>query len=301
MKKVTVGRTEPVAYVTKGKHRLKQYNNETVYLRNGDEFELELFNPTTDKVMAKVELNGNSLGAGIVLRPGERVFVERYLDEARKFAFSTYEVNGKSEEVKQAIANNGNVRVLFYKESINYNFPSYTTWTTNWPTWGDRTFTNPPVYGGPFTTLTSGIIGDLSGSLDVSNNSHDMSYNMDDSVSCYSAQACMDSLDFMPASASAPDSLKRSAPRGRKLSKSMKPSKSIETGRIDKGDISEQKFGHDYSTFNTYWTWETTWKILPLSQKPVVSEDMKVFCVTCGARQKKGSHKFCPSCGTRFQ
>lgn len=293
MKKVTVGRTEPVAYVTKGKHRLKQYNNETVYLRNGDEFELELFNPTSDKVMAKVELNGNSLGAGIVLRPGERVFVERYLDEARKFAFSTYEVNGKSEEVKQAIANNGDVRVLFYKESVNYNYPSLTTWTTNWPTWGERTFIDSPVYGGPSTTLTRGIVGDLSGSLDVRNDVCSYSYNMDDSAK---GQACMDSLDFMSASAS----VSQSAPRGRKLSKSMKASKSVETGRIDKGDISEQKFGHDYSTFNTYWTWETSWKILPLSQKPVVSEDIKVFCTNCGTRQKKSSHKFCPNCGTKF-
>ena len=293
MKKVTVGRTEPVAYVTKGKHRLKQYNSDTVYLRNGDEFELELFNPTQDKVMAKVELNGNSLGAGIVLRPGERVFVERYLDEARKFAFSTYEVNGKNEEVKQAIANNGDVRVLFYKESINYNYPSYTTWTTSWPTWGDRTFTGSPVYGGPSTTLTRGIVGDLSGSLDVNSSSY--SYNMDDANSCFTAQACMDgALDF------APQSMKRSAPIGRKLSKSIKASKSVETGRIDKGSSSNQSFGHDYSTFNTYWTWETKWKILPLSQKPMVSSDIKVFCTNCGTRQKKSSHKFCPNCGTKF-
>ena len=295
MKKVTVGRTEPVAFVTKGKHRLKQYKNSTVYLRNGDEFELELFNPTQDKVMAKVELNGNSLGAGIVLRPGERVFVERYLDEARKFAFSTYEVNGENEEVKQAIANNGDVRVLFYKESINYNYPSYTTWTTSWPTWGDRTFTDPPVYDYPNTTThKSNFYGAVSNSLDMSG-SLDISNNMNDNVSTFTSQACMDGvLDF------APQSMKRSAPKGRKLSKSVKASKSVETGRIDKGSSSNQSFGHDYSTFNTYWTWETTWKILPLSQKPIVSADIKVFCTNCGTRQKKSSHKFCPNCGTQF-
>jgi len=295
MKKVTVGRTEPVAHVTKGKHRLKQYKNDTVYLRNGDEFELELFNPTSDKVMAKIELNGNSLGAGVVLRPGERVFIERYLEEARKFAFSTYEVNGKSEEVKQAIANNGDVRVLFYKESQPYNYPINTTWTTHWPTWGERTFTSPTVYGYPNTTTykgggetpSMGFAGDLSGSFEISN-------NLSDSVS-YSAQACMDgAIDF------APQSMKRSAPMGRKLGKSMKASKSVETGRIDKGDVSNQSFGHDYSTFETYWTWETTWKILPLSQKPLVSEDIKVFCTNCATRQRKSTHKFCPNCGTRF-
>jgi len=295
----TVGSTEPVAYVTKGKHRLKQYTNETVYLRNGDEFELELFNPTSDKVMAKIELNGKSLGAGVVLRPGERVFIERYLEEARKFMFQTYEVNGKNEDVKRAIENNGDVRVLFYKETINYDFPSYTTWTTTWPTWGDRTFTGSPIYGYPNTTNhKSNFYGAVSNTMDMSG-SLDISNNMSDDVSTFTAQACMDSLDFMPTSAS----LKRSGVQpnsGRKMSKSVRSSKSVETGRVEKGNISEQKFGHDYSTFNTYWTWETTWKILPLSQKPVVSSDIKVFCTNCGTRQKKSSHKFCPNCGTKF-
>jgi len=294
MKKVTVGRTEPVAYVTKGKHRLKQYNNETVYLRNGDEFELELFNPTSDKVMAKVELNGNSLGAGIVLRPGERVFVERYLDEARKFAFSTYEVNGKNEEVKRAIANNGDVRVLFYKESIPYSYPVTTTWTTNWPTWYGGSYTTP-TFGGP-STLTGSIKS--SGNLDLDGiSSHSVMYSnsLNDNSLDFSAQACMDGgLDF------APQSMKRSAPAGRKLSKSVKASKNVETGRIDKGSSSNQSFGHDYSTFNTYWTWETKWKILPVSQKPLVSSDIKVFCTNCGTRQKKSSHMFCSNCGTKF-
>lgn len=300
MRKVTVGRTEPVAHVTKGKHRLKQYRNDTVYLRNGDEFELELFNPTSDKVMAKIELNGNSLGAGVVLRPGERVFIERYLEEARKFMFQTYEVNGKSEEVKQAIANNGDVKVLFYKESTPYNYPINTTWTTMWPTWGDRTFIDPPVYGYPNTSIVkNNFYGSVSNTMDMSG-SLDISNNLDDSVSCFTAQACCDSLDFMPR-----EELKSSVQvnSGRKLGKSMrsaKASKSVETGRIDKGDVSNQSFGHDYSTFETYWTWETTWKILPLSQKPLVSEDIKVFCTNCSTRQKKSSHKFCPNCGTKF-
>jgi hypothetical protein len=59
----------------------------TVYLNNGDEFEIELFNPTISKVMAKIDLNGISIGPGVVLRPGERVFLERYINEAKKFLF----------------------------------------------------------------------------------------------------------------------------------------------------------------------------------------------------------------------
>ena len=95
----------PQSFITKSKQRLKQHID-TVYLNNGDEFEIELYNPTSNKVLAKIELNGKSIGNGIILRPGERVFLERYLDEAKKFLFETYVVNGNNQEVKNAIANN---------------------------------------------------------------------------------------------------------------------------------------------------------------------------------------------------
>ncbi len=301
MKKVTAnyGSTEPTAFVTQGRQRVKQYNNDSVYLNKGNEFELELFNPTTSKVMAKIELNGISIGAGIVLRPGERVFIERYLDEAKKFMFQTYEVNGNNRDVQRAIANNGDVRVLFYKEETP-NYPLFTggcTWTTNWPSWGDYSYPNnigSPTFGG----------SDLSGTLDILKDASVMySGSMDADVK---SMACCDSLDFAPQSMSrsiADNTQSKSRSKqmkssmGRKLSKSAKPT---ETGRIDKGSVSNQSFGHDYSTFETYWTWKTEWKILPTSQKQMVSDDIKTFCTDCGARKKRGSHKFCPNCGTKY-
>lgn len=284
MKKYTLkGSTEPTAFITKGKQRVKQYNNDTVYLHNGEEFELELFNPTSDKVLAKIKLNGNSIGSGIVLRPGERVFIERYLDEARKFRFQTYEVNGDNDDVQRAIANNGDVEVTFYKEEIPWNYPSI-TWTTPWPTWGTYTYT-----GGVGSTT----FGGSSSSWDTLKDQSVMYSNSlgDNEVKSF---ACMDSLDFSPASASVTAPIRSKQPKSRKLSKS------VETGRVDKGSHSNQSFNYDYSSFNSYWTWKTEWKILPVSQKPVVSEDIKVFCTNCGTRRKKSSHKFCPNCGTRF-
>ncbi len=109
----TKGWVVPQSFITKSKQRLKQHVD-TVYLKNGDEFEIELFNPTQNKVLAKIELNGVSIGSGIVLRPGERVFLERYLDDAKKFLFETYIVNGNNNDVQQAIAKNGDVTVKFY-------------------------------------------------------------------------------------------------------------------------------------------------------------------------------------------
>ena len=115
----TTGFAVPQSFITKGKQRLKQHID-TVYLNNGDEFEIELYNPTQNKVLAKIELNGSSIGSGIILRPGERVFLERYLNEAKKFLFETYNVNGDNEEVQRAIAENGEIII----ESIHV--PVYT-------------------------------------------------------------------------------------------------------------------------------------------------------------------------------
>ena len=135
------GSVVPQSFITKGKQRLKQHID-TVYMNNGDEFEIELFNPTQNKVLAKIELNGKSIGSGIIVRPGERVFLERYLDEAKKFLFETYVVNGDDENVQNAIQKNGDVIIKFYDQYYS-NF--------------DYTYSNIIYdnFNGTFTTLRS--------------------------------------------------------------------------------------------------------------------------------------------------
>ncbi|MFA5153699.1 MAG: hypothetical protein WC554_14155 [Clostridia bacterium] len=125
--------TVPTVYVTKGRQRVKQYNDNIIYLKNGDEFEIELFNPTTNKVLAKINLNGKSLGSGIILRPGERVFLERYFDEAKKFLFETYDVDINDSNVLEAIKMNGIIDVEFYDEYKQH--PYVITCTSICPQW----------------------------------------------------------------------------------------------------------------------------------------------------------------------
>jgi hypothetical protein len=155
----TIGLAVPQSFITKSKQRLKQ-QIDTVYLNDGDEFEIELYNPTQNKVLAKIEMNGNSIGNGIILRPGERIFLERYLDEAKKFLFETYVVNGNNDEVKQAIANNGDVVIKFYDEvrTSTYNVNSGTV-TINNPNLGWGLTTGSPYYGNAtFTTSGTNMI-----------------------------------------------------------------------------------------------------------------------------------------------
>lgn len=89
----------------------------TVYMKNGDEFQIQLFNPTTDTIGVEIKLNEKEISGGIlVLRPGERIWLERYLDVAKKFKFEIYEVADNDDAVRNAIKNNGNIKVSFFKE-----------------------------------------------------------------------------------------------------------------------------------------------------------------------------------------
>ena len=138
----------PSVYITKNKQRVKQFGD-SVYLNNGDEFEIELYNDTQIKVLAEIEVNGNSIGErGIILRPGERVFLERYLNDTKKFLFETYKVDGEDSHVQKAIEKNGNLSVKFFKEivkpTVNYgtNYPFIGSLLTNgtFNTYGAITF-----------------------------------------------------------------------------------------------------------------------------------------------------------------
>jgi len=253
--------TEPTAFITKGKQRLKQYGN-TVYLKDGEEFELELFNPLTYKLLAKIKLNGNYLESGIVMRPGERVFLERHISEAKKFVFEIYTVDKNDPNVQRAIADNGEVEVDFYSESFNQPIIYTNIWTTP-PNYGSSIWTveNPSVY-----YCSTGEGQNLSGDVTFTSSAASYTANMrtEDKV-----QDC-----FL-----------------------MEP---METGRIEKGGNSDQVLEYDSTSFNAWCTWKKSWKILPVSQKVYVKEEMAVYCTNCGSKRKKDSFKFCPHCGHKF-
>ena len=108
------------------KSLLKEYQTRegrTVYLDGGSEFQIKLFNPTTDVIGAEVYVNETRIGAPIIINPGQIVWLERYLEEAKKFKFDVYEVDMNQEGVSEAIKNNGQIKVKFYKERqrVSYN------------------------------------------------------------------------------------------------------------------------------------------------------------------------------------
>jgi hypothetical protein len=245
--------------VTSNKNRIKQYEN-SVYLKDGQQFELEIFNPHQCKVLAKISINGKEISqAGLVIRPGQRTYLERYLDIAKKFKFETYEVED-SAEAKEAIAKNGEVKVEFYYEQNlrgNYWYGNSMTINSNNCHGSHTTTINPNTF---FTTTGTSQIG--SGISYTSNTAGTLSYG----------GTTVNNISVPVAG-------------------------SLETGRVEEGSKSKQQFSQDNGTYN-WWVNETVIiKLLPLSKKPVEVAEIRNYCGGCGSRIKKSSWKFCPSCG----
>lgn len=265
----------PCAYITKDRKRLKQFG-QTVYLNNGDEFELELFNPSTTTVLAKIKLDGSYIsGGGIVLKPGQRVYLERYLDDPRKFKFETYEVDGTSNEVLDAIAGNGDVVIDFFDEYKQ-------------PVWNNPITYIGGSFGGPVHTYASNPFTVNGGSSTFTTTS--VNYSSTNTAG----------INLNTTSRGVLRSLK-SKPNSRKeVTMDMLSMDSVETGRVEKGGSSDQSFKTVDKTFNHYTCATSIWKILPVSQKVYEKQDLKVYCTNCGKKRKKDSDKFCSSCGNKF-
>jgi len=251
----------PEAFVTKGKKRIKQFDGQ-VYLANGDEYEIELFNPSQNTVLAKIKIDGDYIaGGGIVLRRGERVFLERFLDSPNRFKFSTYVVNGNNTEVQDAIRNNGYVEIAFYSE-YKLTFPNRTIYSGN-------TYSTSTINGNPITFTTTGNSANFTLTSGTTTTS-----------TFYNASLTANTIE---------------GPNIRNLSNK------VETGTTEKGGGSEQTFEHTSKTFNQFSFWNVAWQILPLSQKQYTAEEVGTnYCGNCGAKRKKSSFKFCPHCGNQF-
>jgi rRNA maturation endonuclease Nob1 len=74
---------------------------------------------------------------------------------------------------------------------------------------------------------------------------------------------------------------------------------SIETGRVEKGEQSNQSFINSYQNFNYYTSNAVKFKIMPLSTKNKNVDEIRQYCTECGTKVKK-NYKFCPSCGNKI-
>lgn len=285
-------------------------NPRTVYLESSQEFQIQIFNPHTYTIGAKIYINGERIPNMLVLNPGERIWLERYLDTAKKFKFSTYEVDENDSDVKEAIKDNGLIKVEFYKEVRkkscldnkitwqtydNSNKIDYNKYTKNYkfdPSSVTATL-NDYKFDNATTTLTGEKIlkgellstEDLCGTHAFYSKSFSVPTVSSASIDCITTANY--SCDCTGISSSA-------------TSISIEP-QTIETGRIDEGSYSNQMFQNVNKDFEYFAFVTEKIKLLPVSQKPYTVNDLqKIYCPECG-RKLKSQYKFCPYCGTEIE
>jgi hypothetical protein len=280
MQKTISGITMPIAYIATNRNRLKVYNLQNLYLRGGQEFQIELFNPLQETVAAKIYLNGKSISNSmIVLKPGERAFLERFIDDNRKFKFDTYEVENSS-EAQKAIEKNGLVRVEFFKEQA----PAlYTTYTYNQP------------YNPIYTTAGTFYCGTASTGIGLTGTGSSTTTNINNAstpTSGNNARLRIASLGGDSASLGGDSFVVGGGAASYSASLD-----SVETGRVESGDASSQSFGTHYGSFYSYPFTYVEYHLMPESHKPVEVNQLRNYCPGCGNRIRKSSWKFCPGCG----
>lgn len=266
--------TTPSAWVVNSKDRgRKSIKKGKVYLQDKEEFVIELFNPLQECVLADIKLNGKSISqTGLVLNPGQRFYLDCFIDDKKKFIFNTYEVEDTT-EVANAIAKNGLLEVFFYKESVvtlenwNNKFNRILTGRT-YPYWVYPTYpwgtTNPYiVYGNgitntnSFNTSSGSLVTTTANTSNVycSNSAVDLT-NLKSTNNAYYSSTIPISSSFTQTSFSSEKSL------------------SIETGRVEKGSKSKQKFESVDMDFDNYYIASTIVQLLPDSRKPVETKDL---------------------------
>lgn len=261
--------------ITVHKNRVKVYPGNTIYLKDKQEFEIELFNSGPNTRLAKIAINGTMISnSGLVIRPGQRVYLERYIDTPSKFKFDTYVVEAGNKEVEKAIQNNGIVQVYWYDEQTPPPSIVYTT----------KTITNPWFYsGGSFTTGNPGLQQQYFCST---SNLRGFSGAAGQKVST-GGSGC--STDWMEQMASLSEE---------EVSDVSQLAKK-ETGRVEAGGYSQQSFTNYSGKFNSWTIATNTIKILPYSTRPLEAKDLAAYCVECGTKMKK-QWKHCPTCGTKY-
>jgi hypothetical protein len=262
-KQIAQTNTKPSAWiVTPNDKGRKSIKSGKVFLEDKEEFEIELFNPLTVSVLADIKLNGQSISkTGLVVKPGQRVYLDCFIDDKKKFKFSTYEIENSGEAL-DATQNNGLLEVFFYKEDVitldnwqrkfdriivekYYPYNPY-PWHNPYTVWYG---TGSPTIGGSCVTtnLNNGIIGTT-----TTSNAYYSSNNVNFSNTSNSVN--LSNLNI--------------------AGSNMNSLNSIETGRVEKGEVSKQKFTEVDMDFEKHYISSTIIQILPESRKPVETKDI---------------------------
>ena len=92
--------------------------------RKRNVFQIRIFNPLFETIAARIKFNGESSSSMLVIRPGEDVTIDRFLDDKQKMLFETYnikEVIFRLEQAGFSIAKPGAEN--FYRKNVYFLDP----------------------------------------------------------------------------------------------------------------------------------------------------------------------------------
>ena len=288
MTKKQVSDKNPTANLAINKSRIKKYGkNKSIpsyYLEKGQEFQIELYNPTQEKVLTTIKLNNNPISGGLILRPGERVFLDRFLDTNKKFLFDTYKVDN-TKSTRKAIEPNGDVEIAFFKEIIpTNNFGGVTldwmvddlgTGSNNFTDLSTGNITNTTLYSN--SNLDNGITFTTTGGVSLGNPTSTSNLSVSDNVIGESLRSVKGSKSLKSKKSSTPTT--------------------IETGRVEKGSESDQTLCEGSGDFEMTSFHVVRYKLMPKSQKKLSTKEYYTkYCGQCGAKCKT---PFCAHCGAK--
>jgi hypothetical protein len=287
----------PSVLVTKNRNELKVYQNNVVYLNNGDNFELRFFNPLQEKIGIEIMFNGTRKGDGfLVLNPGQDLILDRFLDEQRKMLFETYVVDGNNKQAVEAIQQNGVISFNFYKEhysysrmedvNVNYNFPpkpfvykSNFKKTKSMPHFGN----SRGVQGCAGPNGPTGVCG-AAGST-----------NTFASFSTTNSNSRMYSSNITHTSSVDFEGMMTPGVFTTESDLSL-----VETGRIEMGDVSSQTLKTVNAQFSNVAFYSIQYKMLPFSEMNRTSNEIRQYCGFCSYRLRKSNWLYCPKCGNKL-
>jgi len=275
---------EPSAIVTVNGSEKKIYDNNQIFLNLDDNFEFRFFNPLQEKIGVEIIFNGlkkdNSL---LILNPGEDISLDRFMDDKKKMKYSTYFIDGNNEQAVKATEKNGLVEINFYKEQAYTNYNQWASGNFDTTGWSGGTSRSSNGFGGVNMMYSSPGV---------------FTHELDDSVLTTTSNTFYDTTQNTTLTATL-DSLNETTIAGNPLGTRSLKSKSFkkETGRVEKGEESDQDFETIDAKFETTAFHTISYEMKPQSTKVLEMNDIKQYCTECGYRIRKKSWKFCPKCG----
>lgn len=111
--------------INKQKRKVYGKKKNKIYLNDNDNIQIYIFNPLTERIGVQIEFNGHLEEKMLIVNPGQKVMLDRFIDSKRKIKYSTYFVDGSDNRTKKAIKKNGDIKINFWKEKINFNNYTY--------------------------------------------------------------------------------------------------------------------------------------------------------------------------------